>query len=188
VHGFSGTAVPYYERFFMGGDFDIRGFDFRAISPIAWVTQYPTVTDPETGNAVQRSFDNIVYVGGDTQGVVNIEYRIPIVGHVFTMAPYFDIGNAWVIKKGHLTRQVLDSEGQLQTEIVKFLPGTNSGFRTSTGVELQVMMPVINAPFRLIFAFNPNRLDRTSFGPATGTPVTLFEKKRDFKFTVGRTF
>src|SRR5262249_6613625 len=39
VQGFSGTAVPYYQRFFLGGDFDIRGFDFRQITPIAYVVR-----------------------------------------------------------------------------------------------------------------------------------------------------
>src|SRR5207249_10611024 len=91
-------------------------------------------------------------------------------------------GNSWVIKKSQLTRQVLDSEGRTQIEQAKFLPGTNSSLRTSTGVELQVMMPVINAPFRLIFAFNPNRIDRTYFGAATGLPFGIQEKKRDFKW------
>jgi outer membrane protein insertion porin family len=188
VNGFGGTAVPYYQRFFMGGDFDIRGFDFRAVSPIAFVVRSVNVTDPETGNTVSRPFDDIVYVGGDTQGVTNIEYRIPIIGHIFTMAPYLDIGNAWVLKKDQLTRQILNSEGQLTREQVRFLPGTNSGFRTSTGVELQVMMPVINAPFRLIFAMNPNRIDRNFFGQATGLQFGIHEKRSDFKFTVGRTF
>src|SRR6185436_14914955 len=138
VQGYKGTSVPYYQRFFMGGDFDIRGFDFRAISPIAFVVRNIGVVDPETGNTVSRPFDDIVYVGGDTQGVMNIEYRIPIVGRVFTMAPYFDIGNSWVAKKNQLTRQVFNSEGVLTTEQVRFLPGTNSGVRTSTGIELQV--------------------------------------------------
>ena len=188
VNGFGGTAVPYYQRFFMGGDFDIRGFDFRAVSPIAFVVRSVNVTDPETGNTVSRPFDDIVYVGGDTQGVMNIEYRIPIIGHVFTIAPYLDIGNAWVLKKDQLTRQIFNSEGKLTSEEVRFLPGTNSGFRTSTGVELQVMMPVINAPFRLIFAMNPNRIDRNFFGQATGLQFGIHEKRRDFKFTVGRTF
>ena len=188
VQGFKGLSVPFYERFYLGGDFDIRGFDFRAISPIAVLTQNTATLDPETGNTVARPFDNFVQVGGDTQGVLNVEYRIPIVGRVFTVAPYFDAGNSWEIKKSQLTRQVLDSEGRTQIEQAKFLPGTNSGLRTSTGVELQVMMPVINAPFRLIFAFNPNRIDRTYFGAATGLPFGIQEKKRDFKFTVGRTF
>ena len=188
VSGFNGTAIPYYQRFFMGGDFDIRGFDFRQITPIAHVVRNITVTDPETGNSVTRPYDDVVWVGGDTQGVLNIEYRIPLVGRVFTMAPYFDIGNAWVARKDQLTRKVLNSEGVVTTEQVRFLPGTNSGFRTSTGVELQVMMPVINAPFRLIFAFNPNRIHSQFYGSATGLPFRIDEKAHDFKFTVGRTF
>jgi len=188
VTGFRGTAVPYYQRFFLGGDFDIRGFDFRQIGPIAHVVRTINAVDPETGNLVSRPFDDVVYVGGDTQGVMNVEYRIPIIGRVFTMAPFFDIGNAWVARKNQLTRQVVNSEGVLTTEQVVFLPGTNSGFRTSTGVELQVMMPVINAPFRLIFAFNPNRIHSQFFGSATGLPFRIDEKAHDFKFTVGRTF
>ena len=188
VSGYRGTAVPYYQRFFLGGDFDIRGFDFRQITPIAHVVRNVAVIDPETGNSVMRPFDDVVYVGGDTQGVINVEYRIPIIGRVFTMAPYFDIGNAWVVKKDQLTRQVLNSEGVFTTDHVRFLPGTNSGFRTSTGVELQVMMPVINAPFRLIFAFNPNRIHSQFYGSATGLPFRIDEKAHDFKFTVGRTF
>jgi outer membrane protein insertion porin family len=92
------------------------------------------------------------------------------------------------LRKSQLTRQVLNSEGGLTTEQVKFLPGTNSGFRSSTGVELQVMMPVINAPFRLIFAYNPNRINSLFFGQATGLPFRIDEKAHDFKFTVGRTF
>src|SRR2546427_10682818 len=105
VQGFGGTAVPYYQRYFLGGDFDIRGFDFRAISPIAFVVRNVNVIDSETGNSVARPFDDIVYVGGDTQGVMNLEYRIPVIGRIFTIAPYFDIGNAWVLRKDQLTRR-----------------------------------------------------------------------------------
>jgi outer membrane protein insertion porin family len=188
VSGFRGTAVPYYQRFFLGGDFDIRGFDFRQITPIAYVVRNVTVTDPETGSTVTRPFDDVVWVGGDTQGVLNVEYRIPLIGRVFTMAPFFDLGNSWVLRKNQLTRQVVNSEGVLTTEQVKFLPGTNSGFRSSTGVEFQVMMPVINAPFRLIFAVNPNRIHSLFYGQATGLPFRIDEKSHDFKFTVGRTF
>src|SRR6266568_2471639 len=183
VQGFGGTAVPYYQRYFLGGDFDIRGFDFRAISPIAFVVRNVNVIDSETGNSVARPFDDIVYVGGDTQGVMNLEYRIPVIGRIFTIAPYFDIGNAWVLQKDQLTRQIVNSEGQITREAVKFLPGTNSAFRTSTGIEFQVMMPVINAPFRLIFAMNPNRIDRNFSGQATGLQFGIHEKRRDFKFT-----
>ena len=36
----------------------------------------------------------------------------------------------------------------------KIAPGTQN-IRASTGLELQVMMPVVNAPFRLYYAYNP---------------------------------
>jgi outer membrane protein assembly factor BamA len=46
--------------------------------------------------------------------------------------------------------------------------------RTSTGVELRFIMPVLNVPFRLIYAWNPNR--------------DAFQPKSTFKFAVGTTF
>jgi outer membrane protein insertion porin family len=187
VHGFSGTAVPYYQRLFLGGDFDIRGFDFREITPIAFLVHNITTTDAN-GNSVTKLGDDVVYVGGDTQAVMNLEYRIPIVGQIVTLAPFFDIGNAWVIKKGQLTRQVLNSDGQLVSVPVKFLPGTNSGVRTSTGLELQILLPVIRVPFRIIYAQNPNRINGTFYGQLTGAPFTISEKANNFKFTIGRTF
>ncbi|OLE90521.1 MAG: outer membrane protein assembly factor BamA, partial [Crenarchaeota archaeon 13_1_20CM_2_51_8] len=125
VHGFQGTAVPYYQRFFAGGDFDIRGFDFRALSPIAFITRNATSRDAQ-GNTVSQPFDDIVYVGGDTQGVANLEYRIPVAGHVLTLAPFFDLGNAWVLKRDQLTRQIINARGQLVKVPVMLLPGTNS--------------------------------------------------------------
>ncbi|MFM8532856.1 MAG: hypothetical protein ACKOEC_04615, partial [Acidimicrobiia bacterium] len=59
--------------------------------------------------------------------------------------------------------------------------GETSAFKTSTGAELRFFMPVLNVPFRLIFAYNPQRygvLDN-SLRPA---------KKFTFKFAVGSTF
>jgi outer membrane protein insertion porin family len=85
-------------------------------------------------------------------------------------------------------------------------PGTQK-MRASTGVELQVMLPVVNAPFRLYFAYNPSVVrewlvppivsDRSSFpnnatftnSVATiGQAVPFFEKRTMFRFTIGRTF
>ena len=54
-------------------------------------------------------------------------------------------------------------------------------FRTSTGAEVRFFMPVLNVPFRLIFAANPQRegvLDN-SLRPA---------KNFTFRFAVGSTF
>ncbi len=184
IRGFAGTSVPFYQRFFMGGDFDIRGFEFRSLSPIAWVRREQR--DPLIGQPVY--FDDIAYLGGDTSAVVNLEYRIPIMDDILTLAPFFDIGNSWAFNRGQLTRTVLDRDGALVEEGVNFLAGTNSGFRSSTGVEFQVQLPVIQAPFRLIWHYNPHRIDTTFTGPASGQSFLFREEKHGFKFSVGRTF
>ena len=54
-------------------------------------------------------------------------------------------------------------------------------FKSSTGVEARFMMPVLNVPFRLIFAVNPLRggvLDNSL------QPQSFFQ----FRFAVGSTF
>ncbi len=53
--------------------------------------------------------------------------------------------------------------------------GQRSAFKTSTGAEVRFFMPVLNVPFRLIFAYNPQRggvLDNT-LRPAEGVPVPV---------------
>ena len=63
------------------------------------------------------------------------------------------------------------------TEVI----GQTSAFKTSTGVELRFFMPVLNVPFRLIYAWNPQRagvLDN-NLQPAKDTV---------FRFAVGTTF
>ena len=188
VRGFSGTVVPFYERFFPGGDFDIRGFEFRSMGPISFLTRTVSKLDPETGTTIAVPYDDIVWVGGDTQGILNVEYRIPIVGRTVTLAPFLDIGNAWVVKKSELTRTLVNLDGVVTQETARFLPGTNSSVRMSTGVEVGVTLPVLNAPFRVILAWNPKRIDRVYNGPTTGLPFALREDGRQFKFTVGKTF
>jgi len=85
-------------------------------------------------------------------------------------------------------------------------PGTQK-VRASTGLELQVMLPVVNAPFRLYWAYNPSIVQENiqppivadrSFFPNNNTfanAVTTFgqafpyvEKRSMFRFTIGRTF
>ena len=63
------------------------------------------------------------------------------------------------------------------TEVI----GQTSAFKTSTGVELRFFMPVLNVPFRLIFAMNPSR------GGVLDNNLQP-EKKFKFRFAVGTTF
>ncbi len=184
LRGFGGTGSPFYQRYFMGGDFDVRGYEFRSISPMAFVTRESV--DEFTGQPIV--IDDIAYVGGDTTAVANIEYRIPIAGQVLTLAPFLDIGNSWALNRSQLQREVPQPDGSVRIDGVEFIPGTNAGLRASTGAELQVLMPVINAPFRLIYFYNALRLDRTITTPNSGQQFILREKQRGFKFTVGKTF
>lgn len=187
IQSFTNLSVPFYERFFAGGDFDVRGFDFRTLSPISFITRTLPVTDPKTFQTTLKPFDDIVYVGGDTQAVFNFEYRIPIIGQTVSMVPFMDLGNAWVLKPQELTR-VIVTPSETQVLPAQFLPGTNSGLRMSTGLEFQIVMPVLNAPFRVDYALNPARVDGTFSGPITGLPFGIHQPGHNFKFTVGRTF
>jgi len=187
VQAFPNKSVPFYERFFMGGDYDLRGFDFRSVGPIAFISRTNDVVNASTGEVVKVPFDDIVHVGGDTQALFNFEYRIPIAKPI-TLAPFVDIGNSWVLNTKALLRQVTDPLGQVSLQNISFLPGTNSGLRVSTGVELQITLPVINLPLRLIFALNPSRIDRTYIGPSASTPVSVQQPFQGFRFAIGKTF
>ena len=133
---YAGTEVlPMYQRFFLGGENQIRGVNIRSVGPIG--------TDPETGNQLA--------LGGNKFVLFNAEY-------------YFDIG-------GPLRALLFFDAGQA------FLEGDPISFkklRTSTGIEARFIMPVLNVPFRLIYAINPNRDD--------------FQPHSTFKFAVGTTF
>jgi len=77
----------------------------------------------------------------------------------------------------------------------------------STGLELQVLLPVVNAPFRLYWAYNPMIVreflqppivsDRSFFPnqqtfinslASFGQSYPFYEKRSTFRFTIGRTF
>ena len=60
-----------------------------------------------------------------------------------------------------------------------------SDYRSSLGMEVRVQVPVINVPFRLIFAYNPNARPNQIID---GFPFFFNEKKKVIRFSVGRTF
>ncbi|HXD31194.1 MAG TPA: outer membrane protein assembly factor BamA [Pyrinomonadaceae bacterium] len=301
-------GVPIFERFFLGDEFTIRGYNVRSISPITpldtFITSQGVVIasnptgapvpitgiDPRlakigefTGvggsNSVQlpRSFTSI---GGDTQLLANLEYRIPIYSDKVSAAAFADVGSAFNLRStgnqffnskflddqpflstigaircpripsvgaaavslstlaacnansqlalvggasglpGLVMRDarlvttlelqnaindgtgVVDPFSQLPFGFQQvFLRGqaqTNTAvrlseslfskfkdFRSSIGMEVRVQVPVINVPFRLIFAYNPNaREDQV----IDGFPFFFNEKKKVIRFSIGRTF
>ncbi len=120
----------------------------------------------------------MVSIGGDTAITANLEYRIPIVNQV-TFAFFTDFGMDFDALQGQL-RQSTAGQSLLDGaqygcptivngacfggSSVKFpntlaiVPGTNFVPRMSNGAELQVILPIVNAPFRIYYAYNPLRL------------------------------
>ena len=49
ISGFGGLVAPPFQRFYMGGENDIRGFDIRSISPVAFLpsSNVITLTNPD---------------------------------------------------------------------------------------------------------------------------------------------
>ncbi len=197
VQGFGGDVAPPNNRFYAGGEADLRGFDIRGATPYGYVPNRVNVqlTNPD-GNCVPRDPTNpqdgqciqvplpiygIASIGGDTNFSSNVEYRIPIAGTV-TFAFFDDFGVDAALNHGQLKQSPegfasltaplygcpVYNNGSCQGGIpgsqVGFRPnirpiaGTNFVPRMSTGAELSVIMPIINAPVRLYYAYNPLRL------------------------------
>jgi outer membrane protein insertion porin family len=233
VTGYGGKVAPPFNRFYMGGENDVRGFELWGAGPWAYVPNSAAVNvlntdgthrqqkyiDPTTGavslvDAAQTipSYQ-LVFPGGDTNIVANFEYRIPIVGQTVTLAPFFDAGMNRISNKSQLKlnpSRITDLNTTFPeaafTDAAVLAPGTQV-IRTSTGLELQVLMPVLNQPFRIYWAYNPTRVyqylqppivaDRSYFPNQAsfvnsiltfGQPTPLFEKRSQFRFTIGRTF
>ena len=197
VQGFGGAVAPPQNRFYTGGEADLRGFDVRGATPYGYVPNRTTVqlTNPD-GSCVPRDPNNpqlnqciqvpipvygIASIGGDTSLTTNAEYRIPVAGPV-TFSFFDDFGIDVALNKGQLKQSpegfasltaplygcpVYNNgscQGGIPGSLVGFqkdirpISGTNFVPRMSLGAELGVIMPVVNAPFRLYFAYNPLRL------------------------------
>ncbi len=230
VTGYGGRSAPPFNRFYMGGENDIRGFDIWGISPIAYIPSRAAVPllnadgsarqQKQIVNGVEQFVTvtkeiptyQVIFPGGDTQGVSNFEYRIPIVGPV-VLAAFADVGLNKISRKNQLSL----NEGRL-AELNSVFPAANFGkqaiiapgtdkMRMSVGWELQIMMPVVNAPFRLYWAYNPMLYrdflvppivaDRSLFPnnasfvnaiSSIGQATPFFERKSTFRFTISRTF
>jgi outer membrane protein insertion porin family len=181
IQAFNNSTVPFFDRFFIGGETTVRGFDIRSVSPIA-VSSTPALDSQgqpviDLNSGLARIDRNITSIGGDTLAVFNAEYRIPIAGPL-SMAGFYDVGLTRVSRPAHL--------GDFGTSKIELIGSTNSVVRGSTGVEIQFLLPVVSAPFRLIFAYNPQILEEVVH---IGTiPALWREPRKDIKFTIGRSF
>ena len=230
LSGYTGRVAPPFQRYYIGGETDVRGFYIRSVSPIAFIpdeTTIPVVNQDGTprvvpvvvegevrfvSQTVTFPVNRIIFPGGDVQTIGNFEYRVPLFGPV-TLAGFFDAGLNTAWRRDQLTMNParrLELEGQFPGQTfpsrLQLAPKTNSQLRTSTGLEVQVMLPIINAPFRIYWAYNPTRLETLLAPPVlinrsqfpndatyrralAVTPRVFWrEQSRTFRFSVGRTF
>jgi outer membrane protein insertion porin family len=126
------AGVPIYERFFLGDEFTIRGYNVRSISPVTPLDNFITsrnvvlATNPSgtpapvpglppslasigtftgpTGSNVAQLPRVYTATGGDTQFLGNFEYRIPIFGSTVSAALFVDVGSSFNLRsKGEQT-------------------------------------------------------------------------------------
>ncbi|MDP9053524.1 MAG: outer membrane protein assembly factor BamA [Acidobacteriota bacterium] len=226
ITGYGGKVAPPFARSYIGGENDIRGFDSYSVGPIAFMPSSTTVNVLSTsgtqrgqggaltsvGSTVTIPTYQIITPGGDTHAVFNFEYRIPIFGPV-TLVPFFDAGANLILYPRQLTvnaSQVTNLNNEFPsaafTNKVKIAAGTQTP-RISTGLELDIILPIVQAPFRIYYAYNPSLvrenitrevvLDQSTFANGAtlsnalssyGSSYPLFEKRGTFRFTIGRTF
>lgn len=192
ISGYGGKDVPPFNRFYLGGENDIRGFDFYTISPFVAIpnstTEAVVYTDPRVigsnGLPLAQTINVPVVTffptrpGGDWQIVTNLDYRIPIAGPV-SVAIFNDLGFNGLIRKNQLQldpsalaplQQQYPNPDFPNLKIGTNLPilGGNFTPHSSTGVEFVVQLPIVNAPFRFYYAYNFLRQTNTITGPRGG--------------------
>ena len=138
-------------------------------------------TNPSLGNIqIPLPIYRLVSVGGDTQLTGNIQYQIPIVSTV-SFNFFTDFGLTGDLQPGQLLQSVAgtsvlasplygcptfvngacyggQSVAAFGARKMNTVPGTNFVPRMTSGAELQVILPIVNAPFRIFYGFNDLRL------------------------------
>ncbi|MGE5835862.1 MAG: outer membrane protein assembly factor BamA [Acidobacteriota bacterium] len=173
------TTLPIFEKYFLGGEYSIRGFDIRTVGP----------RDPITG----------VVTGGNKTLLFNAEYYFHIGGPVRVLG-FYDAGQVRDVGQSFgwwedvrvlvpvprpplldpLSPNTIFPPGQIPVPTTQVV-GKRPAFKTSTGLEVRFFMPVLNVPFRLIAAYNPQR------GGVLNNNLQP-QSKYSFRFAVGTTF
>ena len=228
ITGFGGKEVPPNNRFYAGGEQDIRGFDVYTISPFVFIPfstttpiayKDPTLLGPDgQPTQVVKNFNVLEFVptrpGGDMLGVSNVEYRIPIVGSYVSLSIFHDMGLNGILRKSQLqldpsaiaslneqypntdfplcaphTVNTLENPCVRIPKNLSVASGTNFRPHSSAGLEIEFQIPIIQAPFRIYYAYNYLRLNETitpDLGAFYVTPVDRdsLDKKGLFKTQV----
>ena len=86
-----GKEIPIDEKFYLGGISSLRGYSARTVSPTK--ETFPTLVP--NGNGVGTVTSSRVYLGGEMEGVANLEYTFPLLKDAGLKGVlFFDAGNS----------------------------------------------------------------------------------------------
>ena len=155
-------GVPIFQRFRLGGIFNIRGFPLNSIGPRAAIprTLDPNAAPPVSGNG----FPEGIELGGNLQALYQLEIMFPILTEV---GIFHDAGNAWNIERNLC-------EAPDPTDAPRSI--ANCGFqpalRASVGFGIRWISPL--GPLRFEWGFPVRRQS--------------FDQRQRFEFTIGTSF
>ena len=198
-------GVPAYERYFLGSENDIRGYNSRSIGPVAPFDTYITsrnisLANNAFGTAAATNLDtrtrdelitigrltgaaganpalfsrNFRFIGGDTQILANVEYRIPIFGPA-TLALFGDIGSVFNLRNS--------GTQQINSEFLEDERLLGGGRLTALGL---INTPVLESSFGSILFYRGRVMTKTDFinefcrGNRFGCPTSLSPQVQQF--------
>ena len=156
----SSSGVPIYERFFLGGIMDVRGFRQQSIGPrIGQPSNYDPVAAPSSRG---------VPFGGNMQFYYNLELEFPLIEAVGIKGVIFhDAGNAW-----NMEDRLCGPEPSFG-DAASSSCGLDTRLRTSWGFGLRWFSPLGPLRFEWGFPFSPRK---------------PYENDYEFQFMVGNAF
>jgi len=158
------TGVPIFQRYFLGGILDVRGFQLRSLG-----TRLPLTTtlDPNA-----PPIPNGANIGGNLEAYSNLELEFPIIDAVGIRGViFFDAGNAWNLEDQFCKTTPAPQFDRVVSPCFSF-PGSLAYLRTSSGFGIRWFSPL--GPLRFEWGF-----------PLAPLP---YENHSDFEFTIGNFF
>jgi outer membrane protein insertion porin family len=157
-------GIPIFQRYFLGGILDVRGFYLRSIGPRLPLTSSLDPNAPPIANGAP--------IGGNLEAYENLELEFPIIDKVgIRGVVFFDAGNAWNTEDQFCKTTPAPQFDRVVQPCFTF-PNSLGLLRTSTGFGIRWFSPL--GPLRFEWGF--------PLAPLS------YENHSDFEFTIGNFF
>jgi outer membrane protein insertion porin family len=157
-------GVPVFQRYFLGGILDLRGYYLRSLGPRLPLTTSLDPNSPPIANGAN--------IGGNLEAYENLELEFPILDSVGIRGVVFlDAGNSWNTESQFCKTTPAPQFDAVVRPCFTF-PDTLGYLRTSTGFGIRWFSPL--GPLRFEWGF-----------PLSPLP---YENRSDFEFTIGNFF